>query len=398
MLSTNPIDPHTVGRRLTEARKARRLTQEEVCAHLGCSRPTLIAIEKGERPAKPDELVRLVSLYGRRMHEIVRTGELVTDFQPHLRAVAERMKTGSKDLDEAIAEFRRFVEDYCELERIMEAPLRPNYPPEVELSGRVDVWGLAEDVATMERNRLGLGDQPIINLRSVLEWDVGVRIFFQPLPSAVAGMFAFDAEAGCSIVINIKHPPERRRASTSHEYGHLSVDRYKPAIDYVSTRGRKPANESFAEAFGMAFLMPATGVRRRFHEITRTTGDFRVADLCRLANSYFVSVEAMTLRLEELGLIRKGSRTHLKESDFKARKAAELLELPSHPASDEPYPERYKLLAVQAHELGKISEGELARFLRCDRVTAREIVAQCLTNPEGEQRGLPRNFQQSLLA
>lgn len=152
----------------------------------------------------------------------------------------------------------------------------------------------------------------------------------------------------------------------------------------------------------MAFLMPATGVRRRFHDTARTTGDFRVADLCRLANFYFVSVEAMTLRLEELGLIRKGTRTHLKESEFRARKAAQLLELPPRPDLDEPYPERYKFLAVQAYELGKISEGQLAQFLRCDRVTAREIVAQCQTksaiDTEGEEHSLPLKFQQSLLA
>ena len=43
------IDPRTLGLRIAEARKARGKTQKEVADQLECSRPTYIAIEKGER-------------------------------------------------------------------------------------------------------------------------------------------------------------------------------------------------------------------------------------------------------------------------------------------------------------------------------------------------------------
>ena len=85
------LDPKVVGQRLTEARKARGVTQENAAEHLGCSRPTLIAIEKGTRSPQPAEIVALASLYGRKVHEIVRSGEPVADLQPHLRAVAREM-------------------------------------------------------------------------------------------------------------------------------------------------------------------------------------------------------------------------------------------------------------------------------------------------------------------
>ena len=55
----------------------------------------------------------------------------------------------------------------------MNAPLRFNYPPEVALSPRIDAAQLAESVALQERQRLGLGDQPVIYLHSTLEWDAG---------------------------------------------------------------------------------------------------------------------------------------------------------------------------------------------------------------------------------
>ena len=182
----------------------------------------------------------------------------------------------------------------------MDAPLRYNYPPPVNLETPVDVAELAETVASQERRRLGLGEQPVEQLRRLLEWDVGLRIFYWPLPSAIAGMYAYADDLGGCIMVNRKHPAQRRRVSMLHEYGHLIVDRYKPGIDYLNMPGRKPANERFAEAFALSFLMPANAVRQRFHEIVAATNDFQVADLCRLSHFFFVSVEAMALRLEQL--------------------------------------------------------------------------------------------------
>jgi len=397
------IDPRILGQRIAESRKARGQTQEEVAGFLGCSRPTYIAIEKGERPAKADEIIKLAGLFGRKVHDLVRPSEPVVDLQPHLRAVAEKLKGGDEEaLKSAIDEFQRLAEDYRELERTVGAPLRLNYPPEVALNARLDPAELAEGEASRERLRLGLGDQPIINLRATLEWDVGLRIFYWDLPSAIAGMYAYTADLGCCILVNRKHPAERRRVSMLHEYGHLLVDRYKPGIDYLTTPGRKPMNERFAEAFGLCFLMPATSVRQRFHDIVGSTNDFQVADLRRLSHFYFVSVEAMALRLEQLGLISKGSWQFLKEAKFAPKQASELLGLRPQPINDRPFPERYQFLAVHAYERGDIGDGDLAYYLRTDVVSAREILHKTLTSREvaegsGEDRDVRLDFRKSLL-
>src|SRR5207248_3032774 len=163
------------------ARKARGKTQEEVADFLECSRPTYIAIEKGDRAAKSDEIIKLASFLGRKVNELVRPTAPVVDLQPHLRAAAEKMKGADEEAKNA-------------------------------------------------------------------------------------GMYAYTADLGCCILVNRKHPPERRRVSILHEYGHLIVDRYKPGIDYLAMTGRKPANERFAESFGLCFLMPASSVRQRFHD------------------------------------------------------------------------------------------------------------------------------------
>lgn len=403
MSQPDNIDPRILGQRIAEARKARGKTQEEVADFLGYSRPTYIAIEKGDRLAKTDEIIRLAPFLGKKVNDLVRPTEPVVDLQPHLRAVAEKMKGADEPaLHAAIGELQELAEDYRDLERMMNAPLRFNYPPEVSLDTRIDAAELAVGVASQERRRLGLGDQPVIYLRSTLEWDVGLRIFYSgALPSAIAGMYAYTADLGCCILVNRKHPPERRRVSMVHEYGHLIVDRYKPGIDYLSMSGRKPANERFAESFALSFLMPASSVRQRFHDIVTTTGDFKGADLRRLSHFYYVSVEAMALRLEQLGLIQRGSWQFLKESKFSPREAAEILRLQPQPINDEPYPERYRYLAVHAYERGEIGESDLAHYLRCDIVTAREIVNRTLTSREvestGEEGQLRLDFDRSLL-
>jgi Zn-dependent peptidase ImmA (M78 family)/transcriptional regulator with XRE-family HTH domain len=405
MLQLEEVDPKTLGQRIAEARKARGLTQEEAAKFLGYSRPTYIAMEKGERSAKSDEIIKLAGYFGRSVHELVRSGEPVVALQPHLRATAERMKAGDdRQLMEAIDELQRFAEDYRELEELTNVPLRTNFPSEVKLDTPIDVTELAEGVAVQERRRLGLGDQPVVHLRSILEWDVGLRIFYgEKLPLAVAGMYAWTADLGCCILINRNHPPQRRRVSMVHEYGHLIVDRYKPGIDYISMSGRKPANERFAESFGLSFLMPASSVRGKFHEIVTSTSDFRVADLCRLSHFYFVSVEAMALRLEKLGLIPKGSSENLKESKFSPMKAGQILELLPLAETSQPYPQRYKFLAVRAYEQEEITQVQLARFLRCDIVTARQIVTQCQTSADVAADGRLEmlhleEFQRSLLS
>jgi Zn-dependent peptidase ImmA (M78 family)/DNA-binding XRE family transcriptional regulator len=396
------LDPRILGRRIAEARKARGMTQEEVADFLECSRPTYIAIEKGDRPAKSEEIVKLASFLGRKVHELVRPTEPVVDLQPHLRAAVEKMKGADEEaLHAAIDELQRLAEDYRDLEKLMNAPLRFNYPPEIALTPRIDAAALAEGVAQQERQRLGLGDQPVIYLRNTLEWDVGLRIFYWDLPPPIAGMYAYTADLGCCILVNKKHPPERRRVSMVHEYGHLIVDRYKPGIDYLTMTGRKPANERFAESFALTFLMPASSVRQRFHDIVTTTGNFRVADLRRLSHFYYVSVEAMGLRLEQLGLVQKGSSQFLRESKFSPREAAELLGLEPQPVNDFPFPERYKYLAVAAFERGEIGDSDLAHFLRCDIVEARAIATATLTSRELEPTGEPSawklDFARSLL-
>ena len=387
-MTTEPASPRMVGQRLAEARKARAITQEIAAEHIGVSRPTFIAVEKGERAAKPAEIIKLAELYGRPVSHFVRALEPLTDFQPHFRAAMEKVKPAEvEQLRAAIGKFKVLVENYIDLERRMKAPMRLNYAQPVELNAKVNVAELAEDVAGRERQRLGLGDQPIPDIRTMLESDVGVRIFFARLPRMFAGMYIFvDGLGGC-MLINSVHPAEKQRASIAHEYAHLIVDRYTAGIDYLTTHGRKPANERFAESFAMSFLMPASSVRLQFNEVVNATGTFQVGDLVKLKYRYSVSMEAMALRLEGLGLLRSGTWDRLKEKGVPVREAERRLGLIVETPPEAAYPERYKFLAVHAHERGELSEKELANYLGCDIWEARQVIREALLSVELDTEG-----------
>lgn len=380
-----------LGHRLQEARKARGLTQQQAADSLGVARTTVTAIEKGSRRVRPGEIIRLARLYARSVSSLVGPREPVADF-----AVQFRAAQGDEERVQAIRDFQSLCEDYLYLEILNGDGMQRSYPPQYAIGG-IPPDDAAEDVASSERNRLGLGDGPVSRLRETLENDVGIRVFYHTLPSRVAGAFSYTEELGGCILVNAVHPEERRRWSMAHEYGHFLTSRFRSELTILGAFERVPASERFADAFARSMLMPTQGLRRRFHRITRESeGKMTVADVCRLAHHYFVSVEAMTLRLEGLRLLPSGSWERLRGRGFKVREAQDLLGLEPNPHDDRFVPLRYQFLAIRAYEEGNLTEGELARLLRTDRVAARRVVQE-LTHPvqvlgEGEVSPLPVNL------
>lgn len=376
MQKSAKLDPQLLGARLVLARKRRGLTQDAVARELGVSRPTLIAVEKGQRVPSNEELVKLAELYGRSLHELVRPDAPAVELQPQLRPLITVKSEDATELDAALAEMESLAADYRGLERMTSATLASNYAPEIPIPtrGRIEEW--AEDAAVRERSRLGVGDQPVLPLRDLLEAEAGLRIFLWPLPASLSGIYAHSAETGPCLLVNRKHPPERRRATIARQYGHFLTERFKPAVDNLNSSIRSSVHERFVNAFGMAFLMPRTGVRRYVAEIIRSSSDFQVADLCRLAQYFFVSLQAMAARLKQLGLINEGAYEHLLERGSKVHASRSELLLVAAGESDSPFPTRYLMLALRAFDDELISEGQLSRFLRTDRVEARRLASE----------------------
>ena len=166
-------------------------------------------------------------------------------------------------------------------------------------------------------------------------------------------------------------------------HGHFLASRFRSDVSILATYERVPAGERFADAFARCMLMPAVGLRRRFNEALRASGgNVTVAEVYRLANYYSVSVPAMMLRMEELRLLPGGAWERLRDRGHRVREAREQLGLVSQSHDDSRLPIRYQLLAVRAYEEGKLTEGEFAKILRVDRVSARRMVRRLTHSPD----------------
>lgn len=374
------IDPAAIGERLADARRARRLTQQEVAAALGLARTTVVAMEKGDRRPRAPELVRLAQLYGRPVGDFVRPRpeRPSESFVVQFRAACGPTDVVPEAEQEAdVRRFQALCEAYVELERLVAAPLPRRYPNPYDISGTPPERA-ADEVASSERLRLGLGDGPIGDPWSLLEADVGLRIFaFRFESRRIAGMFLYGEALGGCIAVNGNHPEEKRRLTLLHDYAHFLTDRYRPDIAVLQNARRAPEGERFAEAFARFFLLPTAGLTRRFQAMRRSKeGPVTPADLLALAHLFGVSFQALVWRLEELKLLPAGTWDKLRALGFKVRSAQALVGIPSLVPARGSLPLRYELLAVQAYASDLLSEGELARYLQTDRVGARRRVQE----------------------
>jgi Zn-dependent peptidase ImmA (M78 family) len=164
----------------------------------------------------------------------------------------------------------------------------------------------AEQDATDLRQWLGLGLNPLTDIVSVLELQLGARVYVRRLPTKISGLFAFDDAVGPCILLNANHPRDRRANTAGHETGHfISTRRAADILDDTAHEGAR--EERYANAFGRALLMPARAVKQKFQDITAGAGELTRRHIIVLANYFGASREALVRRLEELGLVKRDS-------------------------------------------------------------------------------------------
>lgn len=365
------LSPIELGERLRGARSGANLTQDSAAASLGMARTTLIAIEKGQRAVRPDELLAFARLYGVSVGKLASPDAVHVDLSAKFRRAEGR--EASKAATEALGLLNRLATGAVQLERLVGQELRTDYPPPIRINPQL-VNQQAEDAANNLRARLGVGLGPIPDLISLLELELGIRIFFRPLPSQISGLYAYDATIGACVLINASHHWKRRIQTAIHETGHFVSDRSHADIleeDEVPLS----VEERFAKRFGSAFLMPASGVRGRFDQIVGSENRFDVRELILLAHQFGVATEAMCRRLEELALLPQGSWDSLRDrgfaSDLERSVLGEVSVQPKAPV----VPPRLAYLASIALDDELLSEGQLCDLLAVDRLELREALA-----------------------
>ena len=335
------------------------------------ARTTLVAIEKGQRPVRSDELLALARLYG------VSAGKLMAPDAIHVDIAAKFRRAEGREASRAstqsLALLNRLATGAAQLEKLLGHELRTDYPPPVRLNSQI-VNQKAEDAATNLRARLGLGVGPIPDLISLLELDLCLRIFFRPLPSPISGLYAYDPAIGACILINANHHWKRRVQTAIHETGHFASDRSHADI-LEGEEGAPSIEERFARRFGSAFLMPASAVRARFEQAVVSEQRFDVRALILLAHQFGVATEAMCRRLEELELLPQGTWDSLRDRGFATSLERDVIGEPREEPKPPLVPTRLAYLASIALDNGTLSEGQLCDLLAVDRAELREALA-----------------------
>jgi len=366
------IDLRKLGELLQQARKKSGMTQADAAKVIEAARTTVVAIEKGDRRLKPNELIKLARAYGRAVSDFVRSTPVTEPFEVQFRAAYQRNEQEEAKITPIIQRFEELCRNYLELEKIMDAPLPRNYPQEYDVTN-MPIEAAAESIAIAERQRLGLGDSPVLMLRDILEQSVGIRVFYLHMPAKYSEVYSYDDQLGGCMAINLGHYEERRRWSMAHGYLHFLAHRRKPVVDFEGQYKRIPESERLAEAFPKYFLMPTSGLLSRFNDMYRTHGKFTPTNLFTLAHYYGVSIEALVYRLEDMELLPSGTWDRLRDRGLKVKKVQQELGLEDITQRADILPIHYQHLAIEALEQGLITEGRFANFLGVDRLEARRI-------------------------
>lgn len=381
--------PVEMGERLRLAREDGKMTQAAAASIAGMARTTLVAIEKGQRRVRLDELRKLTGIYRTTINELLRQEPIQVNLLAQFRKVT---KSEDESVDHAIELLNDLVRAEVEMEQLLGISRAVAYPPETPiLPGNVRQQ--AEQDALDLRLWLGLGLNPINDIVNLLELQLGARVYVRRLPAGISGLFAFDDALGPCILLNANHRRDRRANTAGHETGHfMSTRRSADVLDDATSETAR--EERYANAFGRAFLMPARAVKQKFQDVTAGASSLSRRHIIVLANYFGVSREALVRRLEELGLIKRDSWDWFVENggitDEQVIQVLGALPRDEHKDdADRPISLRMSMMADEVWRRGLLSEGQLARMLRLDRLELRALL-DGLGDEGSEANGAPK--------
>jgi Zn-dependent peptidase ImmA (M78 family)/transcriptional regulator with XRE-family HTH domain len=266
-------------RRLSLARKRRRLSAKALAEKTGLAVDTISRLENGSNP--PDEttvakLARALSFpqafFFDQDPEEIDTG-----------AVSFRSfsKMSARERDAAISAGSLGLQRSNYVEERFNLPT-PNL---LDLSYETNPEAAAYSV----RQFWGIGERPIGSLLALLETN-GIRLFSLSENTASVNAFSFWRDNKPFVFLNSFKTAESSIFDAAHELGHLVMHKHG---DPKETRSA----EREANSFASAFLMPAKDVRARIP--ARIT----VEIILKAKMRWRVSAMAMAHRLNSLGLL-----------------------------------------------------------------------------------------------
>lgn len=290
-----------VGTKIRKLREEMGLTQQELAKSVGLSSKFISQLELGRRAPSLESLSRISKFLKKDFSYFIVEKEV--SFSLLLRG--EGLDRKAKRM---LKKFQSRCSDYLELE-----DLTGRYSNLAPLYANVT----AERMADQERRRLGLGNEPVRNIFSLLELN-GLRVLRLPVPedSKISGVYIFvELKQAAFALVNSNQTLGRQVSTAAHEYGHYLRDRYDgPVVDnpdifideYLSLYHPR---ERFAQKFAAYFLMPRDKVEEIIEKDIRKSR-LGFEDVLYLKRYFGVDTLAILQTLREMEYI---SATRFKE-------------------------------------------------------------------------------------
>lgn len=272
-----------IGQNVARLRLDRELSQDEVAARAGISRPALGKIERGEVTPRPETLNALADALRSSV------AELITAVRP-LETVRFRSPK-VRGREQILAEVSRWLEGYCWLEDTLREK-RPFRFAELRGESRNPV-----DLAKRARAKLKIANEPIRDICGLLE-ENGVKVLLLTKKSdAFFGLSVAESDGGPAVAVNTwdRISVERWIFTAAHELGHLLLHR----SEYRRQESEEPKQtEREADLFASHFLMPEEAFDSEWKD---SCGHPLIRRVLKVKRIFRVSYKTVLYRLVETG-------------------------------------------------------------------------------------------------
>jgi Zn-dependent peptidase ImmA (M78 family)/transcriptional regulator with XRE-family HTH domain len=232
-------------KRLSLARKRRRLTAKALAEKTGLAADTVSRLENGVNSPDEPTVGKLALALG--FPRSFFFGPEHPDIDTGAVSFRSFSKMSARERDAAIAAGSLGLQLNCWIEERFGLP-SANL---IDLSYESD----PESAAYLLRQHWGIGEKPVGNMLGLLETN-GVRIFSLSENTASVNAFSFWRDEKPFMFLNNFKTAESSIFDTAHELGHLCMHKHGDPKESRSA-------EREANAFAAAFLMPANDVRSR---------------------------------------------------------------------------------------------------------------------------------------
>ncbi|MFB0566159.1 MAG: helix-turn-helix domain-containing protein [Candidatus Aminicenantaceae bacterium] len=354
-----------LGTKLKKAREDLGLTQGAFGRAVGLSSEYISLLESGKRRPSLETLTNLCDYLKKDISYFFREKEEVFD-------ILLRSERLDKKSIKEIRKFQKYCKEYLYVEELAERPLE-SAPLYKNIS--------AERMADEERRRLGLGNEPIRNIFSLIELN-GCRVIRQPVPEEfkISGVFIFfEVKEASFVLINCTLPYGEQVFVAAHEYCHFLKDRNSgPIIDnpdmfideYVSLYHPR---EKFAHTFAAMFLMPPSKVKEIIEKDIKSPR-LRFEDVIYLKRYFGVSTYHMLQTIQSLGCLSRSKLVEYQKLDSDKYEDSFFGDIADQGRLQKGkkrvmLSDRYKSLALKAYQKKKIGLDELSKLLNQKKVT-----------------------------